>query len=462
MYPVSGSVKTVHFRTILFNAILLNKRYLLIWYTICLLKNKEITLSNRNHMKTVFLIITMLCLGLPGMAQNNEKKEFERKYSALTQEVANARKQKDYKKAEKLNWEKLKLYQGLPQQLQEKAKNITGLVYYDLACYQALQGKKKAALKNFEKAFNSGWNDYNHAKGDSDIDNLRKEKKYLEVMAKMRLDSDYLYILQQAEGYNRTETKPICYNESVTDTLPRFTYMNPNDSNLVQLRKHFNLDSIAGSGDEISKIKNLLYWVHNIVPHDGNSRNPEERNTIAMVELCKKENRGVNCRMMAQMLNECYLAMGFKSRFITCMPKVMINDCHVINAVYSNTLNKWLWMDPTFNAYVTDEKGNLLGIGEVRERLRNNQPVVLNEDANWNNKNKQTKEYYLDYYMAKNLYYVTCPLQSEYNAEINYPGKKWSMYISLVPEGYSTNGKPGATAYDSHNDSYFWQSPYQE
>ena len=340
MYPVSGSVKTVHFRTILFNAILLNKRYLLIWYTICLLKNKEITLSNRNHMKTVFLIITMLCLGLPGMAQNNEKKEFERKYSALTQEVANARKQKDYKKAEKLNWEKLKLYQGLPQQLQEKAKNITGLVYYDLACYQALQGKKKAALKNFEKAFNSGWNDYNHAKGDSDIDNLRKEKKYLEVMAKMRLDSDYLYILQQAEGYNRTETKPICYNESVTDTLPRFTYMNPNDSNLVQLRKHFNLDSIAGSGDEISKIKNLLYWVHNIVPHDGNSRNPEERNTIAMVELCKKENRGVNCRMMAQMLNECYLAMGFKSRFITCMPKVMINDCHVINAVYSNTLNK--------------------------------------------------------------------------------------------------------------------------
>ena len=316
MYPVSGSVKTVHFRTILFNAILLNKRYLLIWYTICFLKDKEITLSNRNHMKTVFLIITMLCLGLPGMAQNNEKKEFERKYSALTQEVANARKQKDYKKAEKLNWEKLKLYQGLPQQLQEKAKNITGLVYYDLACYQALQGKKKAALKNFEKAFNSGWNDYNHAKGDSDIDNLRKEKKYLEVMAKMRLDSDYLYILQQAEGYNRTETKPICYNESVTDTLPRFTYMNPNDSNLVQLRKHFNLDSIAGSGDEISKIKNLLYWVHNIVPHDGNSRNPEERNTIAMVELCKKENRGVNCRMMAQMLNECYLAMGFKSRFI--------------------------------------------------------------------------------------------------------------------------------------------------
>ncbi len=414
-------------------------------------------------MKTVFLIITMLCLGLSGMAQNNEKKEFERKYSALTRGSSKRPQTERLQKGREIKLGETEVVSRIASTTSGKCKkyNRIGLLRPCLLS-RHFRGKKKAALKNFEKAFNSGWNDYNHAKGDSDIDNLRKEKKYLEIMAKMRLDSDYLYILQQAEGYNRTETKPICYNESVTDTLPRFTYMNPNDSNLVQLRKHFNLDSIAGSGDEISKIKNLLYWVHNIVPHDGNSRNPEERNTIAMVELCKKENRGVNCRMMAQMLNECYLAMGFKSRFITCMPKVMINDCHVINAVYSNTLDKWLWMDPTFNAYVTDEKGNLLGIGEVRERLRNNQPVVLNEDANWNNKNKQTKEYYLDYYMAKNLYYVTCPLQSEYNAETNYPGKKWPMYISLVPEGYSSNGKPGATAYDSHNDSYFWQSPYQE
>ena len=257
-------------------------------------------------MKTITLIITLLCLSLSGIAQNNAKKEFEKKYGALVKEIMNVREQKDYKKAEKLNWEILKLYDALPQTLQERARQIAGLTYYDLACYQSLQGKKKAALNNLEKAFANGWSNYNHAKSDSDLDNLRKEKRYLEVLSKMRLDSDYLYILQQANGYNRTETKPVCHNESLTDTLPRFTYMNPNDSNLVYLRKHFNLDSIAGSGDEISKIKNLLYWVHNIVPHDGNSRNPEEQNTIAMVELCQKEKRGVNCRMMAQMLNECY------------------------------------------------------------------------------------------------------------------------------------------------------------
>ena len=69
-------------------------------------------------------------------------------------------------------------------------------------------------------------------------------------------------------------------------------------------------------------------------------------------------------------LNEMYLAMGFKSRYVTCMPSdPNDNDCHVINIVYSETLNKWLWVDPSFGIYVTDENNNMLGIAETRERL---------------------------------------------------------------------------------------------
>lgn len=59
------------------------------------------------------------------------------------------------------------------------------------------------------------------------------------------------------------------------------------------------------------------------------------------MELCRREGRGINCRMMAQLLNECYLAMGFRSRFVTCMPRVMVYDCHVINAVCAESLSKW-------------------------------------------------------------------------------------------------------------------------
>ena len=101
--------------------------------------------------------------------------------------------------------------------------------------------------------------------------------------------------------------------------------------------------------------------------------------------------------MVAQMLTEVYLAMGFKARFVTCLPKDYVSDCHVITTVYSNTLNKWLWVDPTFDAYVMDENGTMLSIAEVRERLREDKPLQLNDYANWNHKSKQTKEYYIDH-----------------------------------------------------------------
>lgn len=92
--------------------------------------------------------------------------------------------------------------------------------------------------------------------------------------------------------------------------------------------------------------------------------------------------------MMAQLLNECYLAMGFKARYVTAMPKVYTCDCHVINTVYSNILNKWIWVDPTYNAYLADENGKLLSIEEARERIRTDKTIVVNEDANYNNKKK--------------------------------------------------------------------------
>lgn len=232
-----------------------------------------------------------------------------------------------------------------------------------------------------------------------------------------------LKILQEAAEYNENDNRP----------FPAFTYQSADDSNLVQLRRTLQLDSIAGNGSELSKIFNLLHWVHRVIRHDGSSDSPSTRNALNILNVCKNENRGVNCRMMAIVLNECYLAVGIKSRYITCMPKeTEFNDCHVINAVFSKELNKWIWIDPTFDAYVMDEKGNLLGIEEVRTRLIHHQPLVLNADANWNRENLQSKEYYLEEYMAKNLYRLECPLHSEYNGETRNKGKEIT-YIELLP-----------------------------
>jgi len=218
----------------------------------------------------------------------------------------------------------------------------------------------------------------------------------------------------------------------------------------------------------------LIHWVHNTVRHDGNSNNPTLKNAINILKVCKSEKRGVNCRMMATILNECYLSLGFKSRFVTCLPKeTEFDDCHVINMVYSNDLNKWVWIDPTFDAYVMNEKGELLGLEEVRERLVKDKPLILNPEANWNRENSQTKEDYLYNYMAKNLYRLQCPISSEYNTESFKEGKKVT-YLELLPlDGLvQTPQKPenqdlksnqqtdySSLYYKTNNPNLFWSKP---
>ncbi len=269
-----------------------------------------------------------------------------------------------------------------------------------------------------------------------------------------------LEILRRGNEYNRSDNR----------FIPEFKYQSQDNPNLVKTRETLKLDSIAGKGSELSRIFNLLHWVHNMVRHDGNSDNPEKKNAIDLLTVCRTENRGINCRMMATMLNECYLAMGIKSRYITCMPReTKFNDCHVINMVYSTELNKWIWIDPTFDAYVMDDKGNILGIQEVRERLIKGQPLILNADANWNRMNLQTKDYYLEYYMAKNLYRLQVPLISGYNTETCESGKEVT-YVELLPlDGIEqnpqkkelTNNKTGMKYiyYKTNNPDLFWKKP---
>ncbi|MDR0833850.1 MAG: hypothetical protein LBN93_06660 [Candidatus Symbiothrix sp.] len=74
-----------------------------------------------------------------------------------------------------------------------------------------------------------------------------------------------LEMLKNAEKYNYDDTR----------FIPKFTYQSLNDSNLVRIRRDFKLDSIAGQGNEISQIINLMHWVHTVVRHDGSSDNPE-------------------------------------------------------------------------------------------------------------------------------------------------------------------------------------------
>ncbi|AXY73885.1 transglutaminase domain-containing protein [Paraflavitalea soli] len=353
-------------------------------------------------------------------------------------------------------------YRQLPDKTQKQYTRYLANAYYNLACVHALLGNKKPALDYLGLSIQSGYSNYAHMMKDTDLDGIRKDPAFSKMLQPLRATGDYLYILQRAGTYNEKDKRP----------LPAFTYQPAGDINLTALRRAFNLDSIAGQGHDVSKVLNVLHWVHELIPHDGNHENPAARNALQLIAVCRKDDRGLNCRGLATVLNEAYLALGFASRLVTCLPKDSLRtdpDCHVINMVYVPSLKKWIWADPTNDAYVMNEKGELLGIQEVRERIIRNEPLILNPTANWNHRSSTTKEDYLYRYMAKNLYILQSPAHSTWNMEAPEPGKT-IQYIQLLPLDYfkqgpdkkeSTSQKSGTTYqyYNTNNPAAFWQLP---
>lgn len=239
-----------------------------------------------------------------------------------------------------------------------------------------------------------------------------------------------------------------------------FRYANRNNSQLKQTRKEFNLDSIAGKGNDVSRIKNLLYWVHNNIRHSGSNRMPEGPMTLSNIyNSAKVNNCGYNCRALAICLTEALLAEGIPARYITCQSKEWDTDgdCHVICVAWSRSLKKWIWVDPTFASYISDENGVLLHPGEVRYRLQHGLPLELNEDANWNNESPQEKMYYLDEYMAKNLYIFSANMFNQCEPEGKSQHQQGAV-AALVPQGSNFNQAYIITT----DEEWFWQPPVKK
>lgn len=399
---------------------------------------------------TVLLLSLILLLPAKLSAQTDRERRFMNTADSLNRQYLAEYRAGNYGAAENICCEIIGLYDRYAAELSD------GFVYfkysscYNLACVQAKQGKRKEAALNLAKVLDSGKLELNYRAlvNDTDLAGILDMKELQPALDRFKEASDYLLILKKAPEYSRNQT---------VDSLPAIVYAGADDPDLVRVREYFHLDRVAVPGDELATIKNVLTYVHDRIRHDGKNGTPGGgANSINYAEACRDGRRGLNCRGLATVLNECYLSLGIPSRVITCLPKTYISDCHVINSVYSSVLGKWLWVDPTNNAWVMDDQGNMLSIQEVRERLRTDQPVMLNEEANWNNERKTTTEDYLYNYMAKNLYYLESWTRYGFNTESD--AENPVNYIFLQPVGCdSSERKP--RNFSVNDDRYFWQLP---
>lgn len=397
----------------------------------------------------LILLLSLVCFTSLS-AQTDAERKFLAAADSLNAQFFDAYTGKDYPAAEALCQKIIDLYDAQATQLAEGYAYFKYASYYNMASIQAIQGKKQEATNNLLKALDSGKLEisYNRVINDEDLKDILDAPELQPALKRLKETTDYLYILQNAPEYTRTQS---------VDSLPQIVYAQADEPDLKRVRDYFQLDSVVVPGDELATIKSILTYIHDKIRHDGQNGNPKGgNNSINFAEACKDGSCGLNCRGLATVLNECYLSMGIPSRVITCMPKTYISDCHVINAVYSSTLGKWLWIDPTNNAWVMDEQGNLQSVQEVRARLRSGQPVRVNEEANWNNEKKTTTEDYLYEYMAKNLFYLESWTRYGFNTESDH--ENLINYIFLQPTGCDS-GQRNPRNYSVNDDRYFWQAP---
>ncbi len=248
-------------------------------------------------------------------------------------------------------------------------------------------------------------------------------------------------------------------------------YRCPADLNLTCLREQYDLEMIAGKGAEIERLISLMHWVHGLAIHTSKASVPDKMDSLHLLHLIHTEAKHINCGMFATILNDVYLALGWKSRLIHLKPyKKDHIESHVVNAVYCQQLSKWLFFDPNLNAYFMDERGEILSVAEIRQRLIDGAVLQINDELAFNSDNKVFaalgqyfgKDFYR-FYIAKNIFRYNCPQSSLFGYQSRRVAR---VYIELLPVGYRPEllAHPQVTTENTQtiyttDITHFWQQP---
>jgi hypothetical protein len=241
-----------------------------------------------------------------------------------------------------------------------------------------------------------------------------------------------------------------------------FRYATAMDDNLRRLRGTYDLDAVAGQGDELDRIINLMAWVHQLGIHADSPVIPKERNAFTFLRLAKVEGKSLNCYMKTVILNEFYLAMGFASRHTHLLPyEKEAEASHYVASVYSRALGKWIMMDPDFGAYVTDGKGTILGVSEIRRYLVTGLPLQTVYAGKRVSGNPVDAHDYLEF-LSEFTFKIRCPIASEFDRD-SQPVRE---YYELIPDGYRNETLYGTIMTRRNfkilfvaDEDAFWQVP---
>ncbi len=233
-------------------------------------------------------------------------------------------------------------------------------------------------------------------------------------------------------------------------TIP-FTYK-LNEGNLYKdiINKYKINDEVKGKTD-VELMVALLNVVCDNFPHNGNSKMPEKRDLISVVNYAKENLEGVNCRLLSIILSELCRAYGVPAKHISCLPKEdPCDECHVVVHAYSENLGQWIMLDPTFRLILKNEKNEYVNLSMLRNSLINDLKIIPNENAGHNGSPFSVDDYRS--YMTKNTFRFSCATDYYFGAEEGY---KKNVANMLIPKNYTQSKKERITT----SPRAFWAKP---
>ena len=196
----------------------------------------------------------------------------------------------------------------------------------------------------------------------------------------------------------------------------------------------------------------LMHWVRKSLL-SGNDSPVRPFNALNILEKTRRSQFKSSCWVHAVVLNEVFLAFGFRSRMVRCLPlDLRPIDCHCVTLCYSNDYQKWIVYDSAMGTIYTNKAKIPLSLRELRHLLITQQeirmPFVLHRTA-----------LNLRWYLIKNMIRFQSYQTSCFNMEENEIEQK---IFCLNPAKYRLEDKivmdRGKKVYikNIYNEDAFW------
>lgn len=198
------------------------------------------------------------------------------------------------------------------------------------------------------------------------------------------------------------------------------------------LRENYQLGRIAGKGTDLERSVRLLQYLSPRLSHSPWYDNRVPCNGLSLLEYSLNQpEHGINCLNKAKILEECCLALGIYARRVRMLPySPFDSDCHVVTEIFDREQKRWCMLDPTTNGYLVDEKGQILSLLEIREKMANAEFVTFRKAASRETDLRKTaqRNWEQNTYYAKNLFWFQVDAISQFGET-----GKW---LEILPEHF--------------------------